>query len=85
MTHKLLHFTPTTVGIQNSKSEFLNSQINVCAGKRHYCPGKEISFALREKAQRRKQCFPLGRSQGIYQENCRAIVLHGSPCLVTNN
>lgn len=54
MTHKLLHFTPTTVGIQNSKSEFLNSQINVCARKGHYCPGKEISFAFREKAQNRK-------------------------------
>lgn len=85
MTHKLLRFTPTTVGIQNSESEFLNSQINVCAGKRHYCPGKEISFALREKAQNRKQRFPLGRSQGIYQENSRTIVLHDSPCLVTNN
>ena len=31
MTHKLLHFTPTTISIQNSKSEFLSSQINVCA------------------------------------------------------
>lgn len=54
MTHKLLHSTPTTVGIQSSKSEFLNSQINMCARKGHYCPGEEISFASREKAQNRK-------------------------------
>lgn len=52
MTHKLLHFTLTTISIQNSESKFLSSQINVYARKSCYCPGKEMSFAFSVKRYR---------------------------------